>query len=187
MESLLDFFEAITPLSNEARLALGGIIHEKTYPKHTMIQLPGSTCRTLYFVKEGGARIFYYKDGNDVTEHFAFHHDIIVRAESLFTQQPTSKGIETIEKTSFYTLDSEKLFALYNEYHEVERLFRILFEREFVAAIRRIESFQLKTAHERYEELLETTNLIHTIPLKFIASYLGISQVSLSRIRAGLQ
>ncbi len=187
MIEIFSYFNSILPLSEAAQVALNEIVHEKSYGKNQIVQMPGSTCRTLYFVKEGAARIFYIKDGNDITEHFAFANDIIVRAESLFTQLPTSKGIETIGKTTFYTLDADRLFSLYNEYHEVERLFRIIFEREFVAAIRRIESFQLKSAAERYNDLLETTNLVNQIPLKLIASYLGISQVSLSRIRAGVQ
>jgi CRP-like cAMP-binding protein len=59
-----------------------------------------------------------------------------------------------------------------------------LFEKEYVNTVKRLESLQFKTAKERYQELLETTNFVQKIPLKHIASYLGITQVSLSRIRA---
>ena len=113
-------------------------------------------------------------------------NEIIVRAESLFTGQTTTKGIETIEKTIMFTIDANALFRLYDDYHNIERLFRLIFENEFVNAIRRIESFQLKTATERYIELLNSTDWVQKIPLKHIASYLGITQVSLSRIRANL-
>ena len=85
-----------------------------------------------------------------------------------------------------FTIDANALFRLYDDYHNIERLFRLIFENEFVNAIRRIESFQLKTATERYIELLNSTDWVQKIPLKHIASYLGITQVSLSRIRANL-
>lgn len=184
---ILDYFESFYKIGNDAKQELKNIIFEQQYDKNVIVQNIGNTCRTLYFIKEGGARIFYYNNGNDITEHFAFKNEIIVRAESLFTGQPTMKGIETIEKTTMFTIDANTLFRLYDDYHDIERLFRLIFEKEFVNAIRRIESFQFKTATERYSELLASTDWVHRISLKHIASYLGITQVSLSRIRANLR
>lgn len=182
---IFNFFNTVYSLEKEAKAILKELIIEKSYPKNTLIQEIGSRCKTIYFVKEGCARIFYYKDGNDITEHFAFKNDLIVRAESLFTGLPTAKGIQTLDKTTVISIDSQKLFKLYNEFHSIERLFRIVFEKEYVNAVKRLESLQFKTAKERYEELIENTNIVQKIPLKHIASYLGITQVSLSRIRAG--
>ena len=83
-------------------------------------------------------------------------------------------------------LDSSSLFSLYDKYHDLERLFRIIIEQEYVNTIRRLESLQFKSAKERYLDLLHSTDLVQKIPLKYISSYLGITQVSLSRIRAEL-
>ncbi len=184
---ILNYFDNFYKFGNEAKQELKNIISERQYDKNVIVQNIGNTCRTLYFIKEGGARIFYYNNGNDITEHFAFKNEIIVRAESLFTGKPTMKGIETIEKTKMFTIDAHTLFRLYDDFHDIERLFRLIFENEFVNAIRRIESLQFKTATERYSELLNSTDWVHRIPLKHIASYLGITQVSLSRIRANLR
>lgn len=186
MRNLIDFFDTIYKVSADAKQALQEIIREKTYSKKEIIQEIGSRCRTVYIVKTGGARIFYYKDGNDITEHFAFENDLIVRAESLFTGNPTSKGIQAIDETRMVAIDSEKLFHLYDQHHDLERLFRLIFEREYVNTVKRLESLQFKSAKERYLELMETTDFVQKIPLKYIASYLGITQVSLSRIRSGL-
>ena len=183
---LVNKLESIHILSAEARAALEEIITVKRFPRNAMIQQVGSSCRTVYFVKEGAARIFYYKDGIDITEHFAFTHEVIVRAESLFTGKPTMKGIQAIEDCTICGIDSLLLFRLYDQFHDLERLFRIIFEQEYVNAIRRIESLQFKSAKERYLDLLKTTDLVQKIPLKYIASYLGITQVSLSRIRADI-
>lgn len=173
-------------LEPEAEQALEALITEKHFTKNASIQDLGSRCRTVYFVKSGCARIHYIKDGRDITEHFAFANEIIVRADSLFSGIPTRKGIEAIADTVLYAIDAPALFALYDAFHSIERLFRLLFEREYVATVKRIESLQFNTAKERYLELLNTTDYVKHIPLRFIAGYLGITQVSLSRIRAEL-
>jgi CRP-like cAMP-binding protein len=162
------------------------LIKTNCYAKNEIIQDIGSKCKNIYFVKEGCARIFYFKDGHDITEHFAFENELIVRAESLFTGKSTSKGIQAIDQTTIISIDSEALFKSYDTHQDLERLFRILFEREYVNTVKRIESLQFKSAKERYLELLQTTDYVQKIPLKYLATYLGITQVSLSRIRAGL-
>ncbi|MCC7246741.1 MAG: Crp/Fnr family transcriptional regulator [Saprospiraceae bacterium] len=176
-------FDNIYKISDAAKEALNQLMREEVYPKNALIQPVGSSCRTVYIIKKGSARIFYYKDGNDITEHFAFDNDMIVRAESLFTGQPTSKGIQTIDRTEIIALDAFKLFQLYDQHHDLERLFRLIFEREYVNTVKRLESLQFKSAKERYLDLLNSTDYVQKIPLKYIASYLGITQVSLSRIR----
>ncbi|MDP2189117.1 MAG: Crp/Fnr family transcriptional regulator [Sphingobacteriaceae bacterium] len=181
---LFAFFNSLQPLSPAAKTALVAIIQEKSYGKNEHIQTIGSSCRTVYWVKSGCARIFYYKDGTDITEHFAFENHLIVRAESLFTGKPTSKGIQAISPSTLYAIDSEKLFQLFDQQPDLERLFRRIIEREYVNSVKRLESLQFNTAKERYLELLASTDFVQKIPLKYIASYLGITQVSLSRIRA---
>lgn len=183
---LFSFFDSIHQISPAAKNDLKQIVEEKSYSKNSVVQEIGSSCRTVYIVKNGGARIFYFKEGNDITEHFAFENDIIVRAESLFSGKPASKGIQAIDKTTMMAIDSESLFHLYDKHHDLERLFRLIFEREYVNTVRRLESLQFKSAKERYLDLIETTDFVQKIPLKYIASYLGITQVSLSRIRADL-
>lgn len=181
---LFSFFDRIYKIRPLAKEALEQITSVRSYSKNDIIQDIGSRCKTIYFVQEGCARIFYYKNGNDITEHFAFENDLIVRAESLFTGKPTSKGIQAISKAKIIGINSDALFKLYDKHNDIERLFRILFEREYVNTVKRIESLQFNTAKERYLELLNTTDYVQKIPLKYIATYLGITQVSLSRIRA---
>ncbi len=184
--NFLNYIDSIYPISIEAKEALSAIIKVKLFNKNDIIQGIDTSCRTVYIVQTGCARIFYFKNGIDITEHFAFENEIIVRAESLFLKKPTSKGIQAIDQTSMLAIDSESLFNLYDQFHDLERLFRLIFEKEYVNTVRRIESLQFKTAKERYLELLESTDYVQKIPLKYIASYLGITQVSLSRIRADI-
>jgi CRP-like cAMP-binding protein len=102
----------------------------------------------------------------------------------LFTGQPTAKGIQAIANTVLLAIDSQSLFELYDQYHSIERLFRLLFENEHVNTVKRIESLQFKSAKERYTDLDASTDYVQKIPLKYVASYLGVTQVTLSRIRA---
>ena len=135
-------------------------------------------------MNSGLARIFYYKDEHEVTELFAQEGEIIVRVESLFTGRPSRKGIHILEDSEIVGINASGLFQLYDTHQGIERLFRKVFEAEHLQTVLRLESLQFHSAEERYEILLkETPNLIKRVPLKFIASYLGITQTSLSRIR----
>lgn len=182
---LLTCFRKIHPISKESEQAITDLSFLVAVKKNQDLQPIGVTCRTIYFVQSGLARIFYYKDGNEITEYFAFENDIIIRAESLFTEKPSKKAIQAVEDTVFIGIPSARLFELYDVFPDLERLFRKIIETAYVDTVNRIESIQFHTAEERYTQLLsENPSMIQRIPLKHIASYLGITQVSLSRIRA---
>ena len=84
-----------------------------------------------------------------------------------------------------WSISTQELIALYDDHRDIERLFTRLFERAYVQTIQRIENLQFHTAEERYQLLAqEQPEVLRRVPLKYIASYLGITQVSLSRIRA---
>jgi CRP-like cAMP-binding protein len=172
-------------LSDGARELLKDICLNVTIKKNHDLQVIGQTCRTIYFVQQGAARIYYYKDGKEVTEYFAFENDLIIRAESLFTGKPSHKAIQAISDTDFVAIPAQQLFTLFDQHRDIERLFRKIVKRSYVDTINRLESLQFHTAEERYRSLIEKSpEVVKQIPLKHIASYLGITQVSLSRIRA---
>jgi CRP-like cAMP-binding protein len=184
MVSLFQFFRNYKMLSKEAEGAIAEISKVITIKKNTDLQPIGHTCKTIYFINKGVARIYYFKDGNDVTESFAFENNIIARVESLFTGKPSRKAIQILEDAEIVAIDSTKLFKLYDEFPEIERLFRLIFEAAYVGTVDRIEGIQFHSAEERYNALMkEAPDVLKRIPLKYIASYLGITQVSLSRIR----
>lgn len=181
--SILKHFAGIIKLTSEELEVLQRIMHFSHIDKNTIIQKPGTTCKTIYFVSDGVARIFYWKEDQDITEHFAFNDNIIIRAESLFQNQPTPKGIQAITPVQLVSIEADALFSLFPAYPNIERLFHKIIVHEYLQANKRIESLQMQTAHERYHQLMKETELVQLIPLKYIASYLGITQVSLSRIR----
>jgi CRP-like cAMP-binding protein len=183
--SLFSYFDQFQKLNPKAEEAIGNICREVHIPKNKDLQSIGHTCRTIYFVKKGMARIYYYKDGTEITESFAFENSLIARVESLFTGKPSKKGIQVLEDSDFIGISSPPLFELYDSYPEIERLFRKIFEAAYVETVNRLESIQFHSAEERYRDLLKTSpDILQRVPLKHIATYLGITQVSLSRIRA---
>lgn len=187
MDELFQYFDEFYSLNRESREALEGICSEIQVSKNELLQPFGHTCKTIYYIKTGIARIFYYKDGVDITEYFAFENNIVARVESLFTGKPSKKAIQILEDSQIVAIQVPGLFQLYDRYPQIERLFRLIFEAGYVETVNRMESLQFHTAEERYRDLLKKPNIIQRIPLKHIASYLGITQVSLSRIRSTLK
>ncbi len=184
-DSFISHLDQISTLSVHVKEAIENLYSIVEIKKNHDIQSIGQTCNTIYFVQRGAARIYYYKDGKEVTEYFAFENDLIIRAESLFTGKPSPKAIQAISDTDFVAIPAHQLFALFDQYRDIERLFRIIVERSYVDTINRLESLQFHTAEERYQSLIKKSpEVVKQIPLKHIASYLGITQVSLSRIRA---
>ena len=184
MISLFQYFSKFNPLSKEAEHAIAEISSIVSIKKNKDLQPIGHTCKTIYFIKKGVARIYYFKDGIDITESFFFENSIIARVESLFTGKPSRKAIQILEDAEITAINANLLFKLYDSFPEIERLFRKIFQAAYVDTINRIEGMQFHTAEERYSALLnEAPNILMRVPLKYVASYLGITQVSLSRIR----
>ncbi len=182
---LIEHFRQISSLSPNAINALGSIIQTQQVRKNQDLQLIGQTCKTLYFLKSGLARIYYFQDGNDITEGFYGPFCLIARAESLFAGLPSKKAIQVLDDAEVWSISTHDLFALYDSNRDIERLFMRLFELAYVQTIQRIENLQFHAAEERYQLLVkDQPDVLRLAPLKFIASYLGITQVSLSRIRA---
>lgn len=184
MEYLFKYFNNYQTLTAKSKNAISSISKMVSVKRNTDLQSIGHTCKTIYFIKKGVARIYYFKDDNDITESFSFENNIVVRFESLFTGRPSKKGIQMLEDSEVIAINATELFKLYDKHPDIERLFRKIFESALVDQVNRIESLQFHTAEERYNALLkESPDVLKRVPLKFIASYLGITPVSLSRIR----
>lgn len=185
MLALFQYFKKFNLLSKEAEEAIADISSIETIKKNKDLQPIGHTCKTIYFINKGVARIYYHKDGIDITEGFYFENNIIARVESLFTGKASRKAIQILEDAEVVAIDAKALFKLYDSLPEIERLFRKIFEAGHVDTVNRIEGIQFHSAEERYKALLhEAPDVLKKVPLKYVASYLGITQVSLSRIRA---
>ena len=147
----------------------------------------GKICKHLYFLEQGSLRGYYNLEGKEITHWFAFAEDFVTSFHSFITQQPSIENIQLLEGCVLWSINKENLMRLLNEYREIERLVRIAYEKYYIRLEERYVNAQFKTATERYQELLQQTpHILEKAPLGVVASYLGISQETLSRIRGKL-
>lgn len=184
LNQFLNTLKTFRVLSSEGEQRIRELCSCHKYQKGELLQPIGHACRTYYFLLKGIARIYYYKNDVDITEHFAFENSFVIRYESLYTGKPSSKAIELIEDSEVLSINATALAKYFDSYPEIERVFNKVGEAAHVETINRIESLQFHTAEERYASLInEKPDVVLRVPQKFIASYLGITPVSLSRIR----
>ncbi|MFD1769507.1 Crp/Fnr family transcriptional regulator [Sphingobacterium suaedae] len=141
--------------------------------------------RSIYFIRTGSCRVFYHKDGREVILDFAFPGDALISLNSYVHGKRGYETIQAMEDTTLYRIATTDLQTLFDQSVEIANWGRKLAEMETLKIESRLMSKLFKTASESYAELLERApSMVNTIKLGFIASYLGISQVTLSRIRA---
>jgi len=151
---------------------------------HVLVRC-GEICRNVYYIEKGLARTFYLKDGREVTERFKAENSFTCSMSAYVTNTPDCRQIELLEPSVIWSLPYTELEKLYDRHHEIERLGRYLITQEMVEMHRRLSELQFMTAQQRYANLLDTNpSLLQRVPLGLISSYLGITQETLSRIRA---
>ena len=184
------FFEYITHLcflSEESKEMLAKVLQPTEVKKGHELLRPGSICHNLYFIEEGLTRTWYLKDGKDVTDWISAENSFAVSLISFITRQPDRRGIEALEPSKLWSISYYDLENLYKVSHEIERLGRLLISHGIVQVQQRFDDLHFYTARERYEKLVkEHPSLINRVPVGMIASFLGISRETLSRIRSAL-
>ncbi|GAL87476.1 cAMP-binding protein [Sporocytophaga myxococcoides] len=144
----------------------------------------GQYADKAYFLIKGCARAFYLKDGKDVSDWFAFEGDFICSINSFFLNIPSPHAIETLEPSVLLELSREHIQSFSDQYHDFEKLLNKVVVKTMLQLQQRIASIQFETAHQKFENLLKITpDITNRVPLTHIASYLGITLETLSRIR----
>lgn len=183
---MIQTIHTFSPLSDSAYKALEDCVELTAHKRNTYLLKTGMVSHYMYFIKKGVARVYYEFEGMDVTDYFAIDGQFIGGVESLFTGLPSKKGIQLLEDAEVYRMKYADFEELCSQYHDIEKAGRRLATFAFLEGQQRIESIRFHEAKERYNELNKKyPGLINRCPLKYIASYLGITQVSLSRIRSG--
>ena len=172
-------------LSIAAQSALQDCLHQVTFNKNDYLLREGQVCRDLYFLEKGALRGYYNLDGKEITHWFGFENDFVTSFHSFITGEPAVENIQLLKGSILWAINKEQLDALFDQHQEIERLVRIVYEKYYIRLEERYVNAHFKTAAERYENLLQhTPHIVEHVPLGCIASYLGISAETLSRIRS---
>lgn len=156
-----------------------------TFAKGDILLKEGNICKHVYFIHKGALRFFYINEnGNDITHWFAFEGDFITEVNSFYTQASSSFYIETMENCELIAFSLEKIQLLSDKYPEFNKLEKKIYRKSIIEMGQKIMDLQFRDARTRYDNLVKKQeDILLRVPLGHIASYLGITQPSLSRIR----
>jgi signal-transduction protein with cAMP-binding, CBS, and nucleotidyltransferase domain len=187
MLELLNYINKFQKLDNETAQAVQNLFVEETYKKDEFIVEAGKICTRTFFIKSGFVRRFFIHNGEEVTIWFYGSDQMTTSMPSFFEQKPAYEYLEASENTVVYSVsfnDEQKLieeYPLFTKFH-IKQL------RYFLAGIDEINyRFKLMTAKEKYLAMLAfAPEVMQKAKLKHIASFLDVSQETLSRIRASI-
>ena len=180
---LIDFIKS--HVQAPAEVGLEKAIAKEDFAKGHLLHKEGNVCRKLFFIQTGLARIFYYKDGKDITTSFVTENTFTTAVDSFFEQKPSRYNIELLEPSTVSSIGYDDLMRLFKESHAIERFGRMITTEFLKAYAERLTAIQFQTAAERYTALqTRHPSILSRVALGHIASYLGITQETLSRLRA---
>jgi len=158
-------------------------VRERILASHDVLLRPGEICRNIYFVESGLLRCFYHHDGKEVSSWFAQEGDFCWSPESFLHQKPGIEQIEALENTvvSYFSFDALRcIYSLFPEYRELERT---VTERHLLAVRRKMQAMWMEQSPARLAWFQkEYPGLQERIHGKHLASWLGITEVMMSRI-----
>jgi CRP/FNR family transcriptional regulator, anaerobic regulatory protein len=184
MDSLKSFLQQKVSISEEEWNAFEAVLQTKTVKKKEHFLQEGQICKQIGFIVSGYVRLYYLKDGEEITKDFNFENMFCGSYASFSLQQPSLFNIIAMEDVELITFGRDDLYTLADRYSSIERMLRKNMEFMFIRKELREASFLLDDAQERYRKLLEQEpQMIQRVPLKHLASYLGLSAETLSRVR----
>jgi CRP-like cAMP-binding protein len=185
MEELILYLESIHPMSDELKLHLSKVLKVKKLAKREFLLKAGHISRNICFISLGLLRCFYNKDSHEVSSWFMKKGDVIVSVESFFAQKESYESIQALEDAVLLYVTYDELQYLYRNFLEFNFIARVLLEKYYTLSEQRLYSMRMQRAQERYAYLLEHhPELVLQVPSKYLASYLGIQEETLSRIRS---
>jgi len=179
--------ESFVPLNEAEWQTLVPLLEISTLKKKKNFAEPGKVCNHIALIVTGSVRFFHIKDGEEITGYFCFENEFTSSYKSFLTRQPAINYVQALEDTQFVSLSYNSMQKAYADKligHKMERLGRLIAEHYLICYEDRVTSFVTQTPEERYNKLLETGGeILQRIPQHYIANFLGITPVSLSRIR----
>ena len=186
--SLEDIIQHISPLPKNILEEVTVAFNPMEYPKNYFLLQQGRVCKHLWFMTKGAVRYFYTNgQGKEMNTWFSLDTQIITDAPSFVNQEPAQESIQLIEDSEMYAIDYAAIQMLLNKHHSFALWYIKLVELHYIPQIEdRLSDLQFLDAKQRYQKLLGLyPDITNRLSLGNIASYLNITQETLSRIRAG--
>jgi CRP-like cAMP-binding protein len=163
--------------------------HFKTRPvkKGQLILKRGQIAYQYFYINSGALRFFFGEFEEQFTAWIVFQNEFFTEISSLNPQKPTRFNIEAIEDTELIYIDRLDMEMLYKQFPAWQEFGRVTWEAMAVRMIDQIINFQTLSAEERYLALITNSKIMQSVPVKQIASYLGITPNALSRIRKNIK
>ena len=175
----------ITGFTDEELEFVLGYFERKVFSKRSVVIPAGQVADEVYFVVKGCLRLYYMKDGVDRTTYFFTEHMFAGTYDSFLSRRPSLIAMEALEDTEVLALSHASLQELYQRFPKMNEFVRRSIEDRFVGLHDLFTAYLLNSPEERYLALLkERPELIQRVPQHHIASFIGVTPVSLSRIRA---
>jgi CRP/FNR family transcriptional regulator, anaerobic regulatory protein len=185
MTKLLQYLENIHPLTDGLRDELHRIVTAAKIKKKGYLLKSGRVCNNIYFIEEGLLRCYYIKNQTEVCSWFMKEGDIAISIKSFFEQTSSYENIQALEDTLVYYISYDDLQLIYRQYPEFNFIGRVLTERYYTLSEQRLFGMRLQRSSERYQYLIQQSpDLIKRVPAIYIASLLGITLETLSRIKS---
>lgn len=158
-----------------------------TLKKKAHFAVNGKICEAIGFIVKGSVRYYHIKDGMDITGYFSFEKEFVSSYKSFLKQEPSNSYIQALEDTELICISYQNMELLLKHEllaHKTERFGRLVAEHYICCYEDRIHSFIVQSPEERYIHMMQTEReILQRVPQHYIATFLGITPVSLSRIR----
>ena len=187
MDQLINKIKNYIFLSDKETELIKTLFHECSFKKNESILEQGKTCKFLYYVNRGLLRHYINYNGKEISIHFNEENNFASDYQSFITQSFSNETIIALENTDLFSINYNDLQTLYTEIQYGERLGRFLLEEFYGQSMQRIISVYTDSAEQRYLKFItQYKQLQQRIPQIYIASFIGVTPQSLSRIRKRL-
>ena len=184
MKEIRKFIDNIFPMTESDWQFLSSKLQEVALKKNSVLLKFGAIENYMSFISKGIVRFYVPREEDDMTFGFLFENSFVTGYDSLLTRAPSEYQIETLTDTVLWRISNKDLEEVYKRTSSGNIIGRKMAENMFLIKSKRELSLLSKTAEERYLDLFSNRpKLLQQIPLKYIASYIGVTPQALSRIR----